>query len=93
MMNVKNYCITDKYYVTINFTLVYDYHWPNLQSVDSTLNWGTSVSHCIFFYRSVKGYTGIGLDYCEQFDEIQNSIVAEYGTEADIDWPIVHNAG
>ena len=47
----------------------------------------------IIFYRTVKGYTGIGSEYCDQFEEIQKSIVAEYGAEADIDWPIVHNAG
>ena len=41
----------------------------------------------------MEGYSGIGAEYSDQVKEIQESIVEAYGTEKDIDWPIIHNAG
>lgn len=46
-----------------------------------------------FRFRSEEGYTGIGSEFVPAFVEIRKSIIEAYGSDADVDWTIVHNAG
>ena len=50
-------------------------------------------NNCFFRSRSEGGYDGIGSEFIPDFSEIRKSIIEAYGTDSDVDWTIVHNAG
>ena len=52
-----------------------------------------SFIHSFIHSRSEEGYTGIGSEFVPSFTEIRKSITDAYGTDSEVDWTIVHNAG